>query len=229
LKIRIKGTLEIAALGFGVAVIIGIPAGIGSAVNHNGWKDNVLSVLTLIMASIPSFCLALFLVLLLALHLRLLPVFGLYSWKGYIIPTLVLGAGGIAMTTRMTRSAVLEILNLPYITTLRAKGMSERKILWVHVLKNALPPIISVMNNVAISVLCSTIVVENFFTVVGIGTMLVSAVGNRSQHQVLACTLVLAVVILVINFITDVCYILTNPRLRMEQSKKSGSKEKENG
>lgn len=223
---RFKHTVMLASLGFAAAVIIGLPAGLVSAVRHNGWQDHVLSVATQIMASIPSFCLALFLVLIFSLYLKLLPAFGFESWKGYILPTMVLGAGGIALTARMTRSAVLEILNMPYVTTLRAKGLSEKSVLWVHVLKNAISPIISVLSNIAISVLCSTLVVENFFSIAGMGSFVVNAVGRRSQRQVLACVLILATTILLLNFCTDICYVLANPQLRMRYGKKTAAGEK---
>lgn len=217
---RMKTTLLLALLGFLVSFIIGIPAGIYCAYRHNGTVDRILSFLTLLLSSIPSFCLALLLCLLFFMKLNILPVTGLSSWKHYVMPTLVLCGGGIAITTRMTRSAVLEILNKQYVTTLRAKGLREWKIVFVHVLKNALIPITSVLNNVAISVLCSTLIVENFFTIPGIGRLVIQSVSNRNPHMLLGCVLFLAAVICVITIITDFCYMAVSPQMRAQYKRK---------
>lgn len=223
---RLNNTLFIAALGAAFSIVIGVPLGLLAALKQNRWQDTAISGAVTLIASIPPFCLALFLVLLLAVQLRIVPVFGVYTWQGYVIPTIVLGAGGAAIAARMTRASVLDILSQPYIVTLQAKGLSSRRIIWLHVMKNALVPIISVINNIVIYVLCSTLIVENFFTIPGIGEYLLSAVSGRKQSRVVGCTIVLALLIMAINLITDILYALADPHMRQ---KKTASKKKKGG
>lgn len=219
---RLKNTLFVAMLGMLFALIVGIPAGLLAALKQNRWQDQAVNGAVTLIASIPPFCLALLLVLLLAVKLKLVPVFGVFTWQGYVIPTIVLGAGGAALAARMTRASVLDILSQPYIVTLQAKGLTSRRIIWIHVLKNALVPIVSVLNNIAIYVLCSTLIVENFFTVPGIGGYLLAAVSGRKQSRVIGCAIVLAILIMVINLVTDILYALADPQMR--QKKTSGKR-----
>lgn len=223
---RLNNTLFIAALGAAFSIVLGIPLGLLAALRQNRWQDTAINGAVTLIASIPPFCLALFLVLLLAVQLRVVPVFGVFTWQGYVIPTIVLGAGGAAIAARMTRASVLDILSQPYIVTLQAKGLTNNRIVWLHVMKNALVPIISVVNNIVIYVLCSTLIVENFFTIPGIGEYLLSAVSGRKQSRVVGCAIVLALLIMVINLVTDILYALADPHMRQKKaaSKKKGGR-----
>lgn len=223
---RMKYTGLLAVLGFGASVLLGIPLGFVAAVNHNKWPDHTVSFVSAFLASIPSYCLALFLVLLFCLWLNLLPIYGIDTWKHYVMPTIVLGTGGMSLTSRMTRSAVLEILSKPYLTVLRAKGLTERKIFFPHVLKNAVIPILSVVGNIAVAVLCSTLVVENFFSIPGIGSYLVAAVEQRNQYRLLGCIVVLSLVIIAINFLVDVFSALCDPKFRLQLHKQCRSSDR---
>ena len=223
---RIKYTVVLAILGFFASVLLGIPLGFAAALKHNKWPDHAVSFLSAFLASIPSYCLALFLVLLFCLWINVLPLYGMDSWKSYVMPTIVLGTGGMSLTARMTRSAVLEILSKPYLTVLRAKGLPEGKIFFQHILKNALVPILSVAGNVAVAVLCSTLVVENFFSVPGIGSYLVAAVGERNQYRLLGSIAALSLIIIAINFLVDILSALCDPQFRLQLNKKGSTRGK---
>lgn len=220
---RIKYTLGLTALGFLLSILIGIPLGYVAALYRNRWPDRTVSFISAFLASIPSYCLALFLVIILCLWLKLFPVMGVETWKGFVIPTIVLGAGGVSITARMTRSEVLGILSKPYLTVLRAKGLPEWKILIEHVMKNAVTPILSVAGNIAVTVLCSTLVVENFFSVPGIGFYFVTAVEHREQIRILGSVVVVSLIIMVINFVSDILGALCNPKFRKQLKKKHGA------
>ena len=220
---RLKYTAGVAVLGFLVSILIGIPLGVLAAVNHNRWPDHTVSTFSTFLASIPSYCVVLVLVFIFSLWLGILPVSGIDTWKGYVMPVIVLGVGGMSLASRMTRSAVLEILSKPYLTVLRAKGLPEWKILYKHVLKNAVVPLLSVAGNIAVAALCSTLIVENFFSVPGIGAYLVNAVKGRDQQRLLGSVVVLALIIMGIGFVTDMLGVLCSPKFR-KQIGKNGRK-----
>ena len=217
---RLKYTAIVASLGFLLSVLIGIPLGVIAAVNHNRWQDHAVSLFSTFLASIPSYCLVLFLIFIFSLWLDILPVLGIETWKGYVMPVMVLGAGGMSLASRMTRSAVLEILSKPYLTVLRAKGLPEWKVLYKHVLKNAIVPVLSVTGNIAVAAVCGTLIVENFFSVPGIGAYLVNAVVKRDQPRLLGSIVVLALIIMCIGFVTDLLSALCNPKFRKQIRKR---------
>lgn len=220
LVMRAPRTLILTGIGLLISLAFGIPAGIMAATHQNRWQDHSVSFVSLAFSSVPSYCLALVLVLIFILWLGLLPSVAYSSWKSYILPAIVLGAGASAMIARMTRAAAIEVLGKPYITALRAKGVHERRVIYVHVLKNSLIPIVSSMNNIIIQMLCSTLIVENFFNITGLGTFLVSAITTRNQHVVLGGVMLLAVVIMLVSIVTDMLCILVNPRMKAQYSKK---------
>lgn len=214
-------TMTLAGISLLITLFIGIPLGIAAAANRGGCADRAISVVSLILSSIPSYCLALVLVLLFILKLRLLPSVAYDSWKAYILPSVVLCVGGVSLTMRMTRASVIEILDKPYITTLRAKGLRESRVLYIHVLKNSLIPIVSSLNNIAVQVLCSTLIVENFFNINGMGAYLVESVSLRSQYALMGCVFVISLVVMLLSIVCDFLCILVNPQLKSQYSKKT--------
>lgn len=215
---RLKFTLKLALLGFVFSALVGIPAGTLAAVNRGKGSDKGISVLTLLLNSIPSYALAVVLVVLFSLALGILPSFGFGSPEYYIMPTIVVSAGGIALTTRMTRSAVIDVLDKQYVTVLRAKGISESEIMWGHVMKNAMGTVIASLNNLAAQLLCGTLIAENFFSIPGLGQLLTKSISERSQHIVLGCVAVLSVLLMSVNIVSDMLSAAINPQIRMELS-----------
>ncbi len=214
LRQRTFETLKLSLFGLIITACIGVPLGIVSATHRGRAWDRIISMFTMLLASIPSYVLTIVLVLVFALSLRLLPVFGIKEPGSYILPTTVLGIGGVSLMVRMTRSAVSDVLSRPYVTTLIAKGLPRRKIICGHVLKNSLVPIIATMNNIVVQMFCSTLVVENLFSIPGIGAMLVEAVLSRDLMTVLACVVVIAIVLMLIGLVSEILQLAVDPRAR---------------
>ena len=223
---RTGQTLKLTLLGIALTVLIGVPLGIVSAVHRDGAADRIISMLTLLFASIPSFCLAIFLVMIFSLALQLLPVFGITEPGAYIMPTFVLGIGGVALMVRMTRSAVSDVLERPYVTTLYAKGLAPRKIIFGHVLKNSLVTVVATVNNVVVQMFCSTLVVENFFSIPGLGSYLVESVLSRNMMGVLACVVIIAAILMLVGLLCEVLQLAADPRAR-KTVKTTGSLKKD--
>lgn len=207
-------TIRLTLLGLALTLLVGVPLGITSAVHRDGPADRVISMLTLLFASIPSFCLAIFLVLLFSLQLKLLPVFGASEPGSFVMPTFVLGIGGVALMVRMTRSAVSDVLERPYVTTLYSKGLAPQKIVFGHVLKNSLITVVATVNNVVVQMFCSTLVVENLFSIPGLGSYLVESVLRRDMMGVLACVVIIAAILMLTGLICEGLQLLADPRAR---------------
>ena len=228
LAYRLRYTLLLTGLSFLITFVVGIPLGIYSALKRGKWQDQAVSFLTLTLSSIPSYCLTLFLVIVFSLWLRLLPVSGIRDPGSFVLPTAVLSMGGIALTARMARSAVIEVLDKPYITALRAKGLSERKIIFRHVLKNSLIPVVSTLNNLTAQMLCSTLVVENFFSIPGLGAYLIAAVSVRNQHAILGCVLIISLLLMIFGIVADIMCMIFNPKMRTQYTKASQKPRRDN-
>lgn len=217
---RLKFTLILTGLGFLATFIIGIPLGIYSALYHNKFQDQLISSVSLIFSSVPSYCLTLFLVLFFSLWLKLLPVSGINKPGAFVMPTMVLAVGGIALTVRMTRSAVIEVMDQQYITALKAKGLKNREIIYKHIFKNSLIPVVSTLNNLTAQMLCSTLVVENFFSIPGLGAYLITAVSHRNLYSILGCVVIISVLLMLFSIISDVLCMLVNPKMKTQYSRK---------
>lgn len=222
LPIRVWLTLKLTAYGIIAALLIGVPLGMVSALYHGKLPDKIISSVSLLFSSIPSYCLAIFLIIIFALGLRILPISGTMQPGSYIMPTAVLAVGGVSLVLRMTRSAVKDVLNQPYITALRAKGLSYKRVLWVHILKNSLILIVATMNNVIVQMLCSTLIVENLFSIPGLGAFLVNMVLGRSLHGVLGCVILIAVILMAANLLSDGLCLAVDAKLRQKHTRKKG-------
>ena len=212
--------LTLAALLIGIAV--SIPAGIVSALHRGRWPDRVLGVASLGGLSFPNFALGPILILIFSIKLRWPPVSGagtgpIFGWQFFfylILPSITLGSGLAGILTRMVRTAMLEELNQDYIRTARAKGLSERTVVYRHALANALIPILTVIGLQFGSLLSGAIVTETVFSWPGIGRLTLSAISNRDYALVQGCILAVGLTYVAVNLLTDVAYTIANPRIR---------------
>jgi oligopeptide transport system permease protein len=204
-------TLGLAALLW--ALLVGITAGIIGAVRQNTAWDHAAMAAALVGISIPSFVLGPLLVLVVSLRWHLLPAAGWGDWRHVILPGLTLGTIYAASIARLTRGGMLEIIRSDFIRTARAKGLSERLIIWRHMLKGGLLPVISYLGPAIASILTGSVVVEKIFNVPGIGPYFVDAAFNRDYFLVMGIVLVDAAFLLVMNFIVDMVYGLLDPRI----------------
>jgi len=211
---RYPATLQLALGAMLVALLISIPAGVQAAVHRDRWQDRTLGFLSLLGLSFPNFALGPVLILVFSIVLGLLPVSGRSSFANYILPTATLGAGLSAILTRMVRSSMLEELGQDYVRTARAKGLSERKVVYGHALRNGLIPVLTVVGLQFGALLAGAIVTETIFSWPGIGRLTLSAISSRDYPLTQGCLLAIALTYILANFITDFLYSVVNPRIR---------------
>jgi peptide/nickel transport system permease protein len=212
--------LTLAALLIGIAV--SVPAGVFSALHRGRWPDRLLGVASLGGLSFPNFALGPILILIFSIKLGWLPVsgagsgrlFGPQFWLYLVLPAITLGSGLAGVLTRMVRTAMLEELGQDYIRTARAKGLSERTVVYRHALGNALIPVLTIVGLQFGSLLAGAIVTETVFSWPGIGRLTLSAISNRDYALVQGCILAIGLTYVTVNLLTDVAYTLANPRMR---------------
>ena len=209
--------LALAALGLGVAAAV--PAGVWAATHRNGWQDRTVGVVSLVGLSFPNFALGPLLILGFSIGLGWLPVSGSGTGWGFfthlILPAVTLGSGLAAILTRMVRTAMLEELGQDYIRTARAKGLSEPTVVYCHALRNALIPVLTVVGLQFGSLLAGAIVTETIFSLPGIGRLTLSAISNRDYALVQGCILAIGLTYVGVNLLTDLAYVVVNPRMRV--------------
>jgi ABC-type dipeptide/oligopeptide/nickel transport system permease component len=210
--------LTLAALLMGV--LVAVPAGVWSAVHRGLWQDKVLGVVSLGGLSFPNFALGPILVLVFSIWLGWLPVSGAGTGEvgefllHLLLPSLTLALGLAAILTRMVRAAMFEELGQDYIRTARAKGLTERQVVYGHALRNALIPVLTVIGLQFGSLLAGAIVTETIFSWPGIGRLTLSAISNRDYALVQGCILAVGLTYVGVNLLTDVAYAVVNPRMR---------------
>ena len=210
---RLPATLTLAVLALGVAIVVGLAAGIVAARRPYSIIDLSSMTLALFGASMPAFWLGILFVLVFAVSLRWFPAGGASGPQAYVLPALTLGLATAGLLARMTRSALLEVIQSEYITTARAKGLAERTILFRHALRNALVPILTTMGLVAGSLLGGSVAVETIFAWPGIGRLLIAAVQSRDYSVVQGVVLVYGVAFALLNLIVDILYGIIDPRI----------------
>ncbi len=213
---RFPRTLTIAVICILMQILIGTPLGIIAAVNRNGLGDRLSMFIAMFGISMPNFWIALMLVLFFSVKLSWLPPYGIGGLKFYILPCIANAFPGIATQARQTRSSMLEVIRSDYITTARAKGMSEFQILMKHALPNALLPIITVVGNGMGMLLAGTVVIEMIFAIPGIGWYLVGGIGNRDINVVQSSVIFLAIAFTMIMLLVDLAYAFIDPRIKAQ-------------
>ncbi len=213
---RYPATIELALAGLAVAISISIPLGVSAGANHGKLIDNVASVIALLGISTPGFVLGPLMIYLFAIKLDLLPVSGRYGPEYLILPAITLGAALAAILTRMVRSSVIEELNEDYVRTARAKGLSERQVIYKHVLKNGLIPVVTVIGLQFGVLLAGAIITEIIFSWPGLGRLTIDAINSRDYPMVQGCILMIALTYIAANLLTDFTYRLLDPRIKME-------------
>lgn len=222
---RFPNTLLLAVFSMLLEALIGITLGIISAVKQYSAVDRVLVVVALVFASIPGFWLGLMLLLLFALKLRWLPSFGAESLKSFILPTLTVTLTGAASTMRLTRASMLETIRQEYIRTARAKGASERVVIWKHALRNALIPVVTALGTGFGASLGGAIIAETVFAMPGMGTLLTGAIRQKDVPVVMGATLFLAVLFSIVILLVDILYAFIDPRIKAKY--RNGGKSRE--
>ncbi len=211
---RIPATLKLTLTAFAFIVIAGFPLGILAAVNRGTAIDRGIMTVSVTGFSLPNFFLGILLIFLLSVTFRLLPAFGSDHWYNLIMPVITLGTAGAAVIARFVRSSMLEVLNAPYIRACRARGMTEREIIWTVALPNAAIPTITIMGFMVGTLIGGSIVTETVFAWPGIGRLLIDAVTSRELAVVQTVVMMTAASMVFANLAVDLLYLVIDPRRR---------------
>jgi len=213
---RYPATIELAIVALLIAVVIAIPLGVIAGTHKGTFIDNFASVIALLGISLPSFVIGPMLVYAFAVKLGWLAPSGRFDWSDIILPAFTLGAALSAILTRMVRSSVIEELNEDYVRTARAKGLSERTVIYKHVLKNGLIPVVTILGLQLGVLLAGAIITEKIFGWPGLGLLLVEdGIGKRDYRVVQGCVLVISMTYIIANMLTDAVYRWLDPRIRV--------------
>lgn len=213
---RYPATIELAIFAMFIAVLIAIPLGVLAGTNRGTIVDNISSVVALLGISLPSFVIGPMLVYVFAVKLRWLAPSGRFDWSDIILPAFTLGAALSAILTRMVRSSVIEELSEDYVRTARAKGLNERTVIYKHVLKNGLIPVVTILGLQLGVLLAGAIITEKIFGWPGLGLLLVEdGIGKRDYRVVQGSVLVISMTYIIANLLTDMVYRWLDPRIRV--------------
>lgn len=223
IKTKIPITAKMALLSTLVTVLIGLPLGILCAVKQYGAADEILNGFSKIVGSMPNFWMALMLMLLFSVRLGWMPLYGISSWKGWILPIATITIQTIGTYLRIVRSSMLDSIRQDYVRTARAKGCREQVVIYNHALKNALLPIITFTGQMFASMMGGTIVVETVFSIPGLGACVIHAVKVKDIPLAMSSVLIISAIFLLMALIIDLMYVVADPRVKatFEAVKKS--------
>jgi ABC-type dipeptide/oligopeptide/nickel transport system permease component len=212
---RIPTTLVLTLLAMGIAVLVSLPVGIVSAIRRNSAVDQAATIAVFLGQSMPVFWTGIMLILLFAVQWRLLPVSGWESWSAVVLPAITLGTFSTPLLLRIVRSSMLEVINLDYVRTARAKGLSEWFVICRHALRNAALPLVTVGGLQFGLLLGGAVITETVFAVPGVGRLIVDAIRQLDFPVVQAAVFLLAMIVVTVNFTVDMLYVVLNPQIRI--------------
>ncbi len=225
-KAAVSVSAQLGTLAVIIAVGLGIPLGLISALKQNTWVDYIAMFFAMLGVSIPNFVLGLLLILIMLwLSLHNLPALPLARWgtesfsswlSHMILPALTLGTGGSAIIARLTRASMLEVIRQDYIRTARAKGLTERSVILIHAFKNSLIPVTTVLGPLMAAWLTGSFIIETIFSVPGIGRFFVTSIADRDYTLIMGTILVYAVLLVFLNILVDISYAFLDPRIRFD-------------
>ena len=197
-------------------LLASIPMGVISALHNGKWQDMLLMAVATIGVTIPSFVIATALIYIFSFKLGWTPVYGVDSWKGYILPVIALGGYSVSFLARLMRSSLLDVLGQDYIRTARAKGISESRVIYKHAMRNALIPVVTVLGPTVANLLTGSFVIEKIFAIPGMGGYFVNGVAQRDYTTIVGMTVFYAAFLIAMVFIVDIFYCLIDPRIRLD-------------
>lgn len=215
-------TIKLAFLGVALSTIMGIPLGIYAAVKQYSLWDTIPSLVSFFLAAFPAFVLGLIFLYVFALKLNWLPSYGIDSFKHYILPSLAISIPPASQNFRFTKSSMLEEIRQDYVRTARAKGCPERSVIWKHVLKNALLPVVTQIGLSLGSLICGAVVAEKLFSVPGVGSLIVDRINFKDEPVIIAGTILISICFTVVMLLVDIIYAFIDPRIRAKYTKTRG-------
>ena len=217
---KLPNTLMLGGAAVLIAIVIALPLGIYTAIHQNTWKDTAGMIFALFGTSMPNFWLGLMLIIIFSLTLGWLPSGGKSGFSSLILPALTVGMGLAALITRTTRSSMLDVIRQDYMTTARAKGCSEKRVIFTHGLKNALIPIITAIGLQMSMVITGSVLAETVFSWPGIGRLVYDSIAKRDTPMVTGSIILCSVFMCLINLFVDLVYAFFDPRIKAQYSKK---------
>lgn len=208
-------TLRLNVLSFIIATSVAIPVGVLAAIKRYSWFDYASMLGSTIGVAVPNYWIGLMAIVVFSVNLGWLPPYGADSWKGYILPVLVLAFEEMAALARLTRGATIEVMSQDFVTTSRAKGLAERVVIFRHIVRNALLPVITIIGYRAAFILSGTIVVETVFAWPGLGRLFYNSIVSHDFQVVQAVVVLLTVIVVAMNILTDLTYAVIDPRVRV--------------
>ena len=213
---RLPLTILVGGLGMLIQIFLGIPLGVFAATHQSQWQDYVSIGISMILVSLPDFWVALMLVLLFSVKLGWLPAYGITTWTCFIMPIIATSISGIAMNARQARSAVLEVFRADYITTARAKGQVEKKVIWKHMFPNAMMPIITIVVSGLTRIVGGTAVIENIFSIPGVGQYMLNGINSMDFPVIRGSVIVLSLFSALSVLLMDLVYAFVDPRIKAQ-------------
>lgn len=214
--IRLPNTIKLASISVLVAALCGIPLGVISARKPYSKLDNASMFVSLVGVSMPTFWQAMLLIIVFSLYLRWFPSSGFDSWRAMVLPVIALASSSMGSIARITRSSMLDVLDQDYIRTAQAKGLSDKKVVYVHALRNALIPVVTVIGLQFGSLLGGAVLTETIFSINGVGTLMVNAIQQRDTMIVQGGVMFVAFVFSIANLGVDILYAYIDPRIRSQ-------------
>lgn len=217
---RLPATIQLACTSVLIATLVAVPLGIYTAIHQNTWKDTGGMVFALFGVSMPNFWLGLMLIIIFSLNLKWFPSGGKAGWESLVLPAVTVGLGFAALITRTTRSAMLDVVRQDYMTTARAKGVPERRVIFTHGLKNAMIPIITVIGMQLSNALTGSVLAETVFSWPGVGRLIVDSISKRDTPMVTGAIIMSCVLMCVVNLAVDLVYAFFDPRIKAQYARK---------
>ena len=211
-------SFKLGLLGISIAIVVGLPIGIISALKQNTAWDYLAMFFAIAGVSVPAMTLGPLLIWGFALELGLLPVARWGTWQQAILPAFTLGIGSAAIIARLTRASMLQVIREDYIRTARSKGLRERRVMVKHALRNALIPVITIIGPLFAGMIAGSMVVEQIFAIPGLGRFFVDSVGARDYPVIMGTTLLFAVLLILSNLAVDISYSWIDPRIRLDEA-----------
>lgn len=213
---RLPVTILVGGVAMVVQILLGIPLGVFAAVHQSRWQDYVSIGLSMILVSLPDFWVALMLIVLFSVKLGWLPAYGIEGWQNFVMPVIATAISGIAMNARQARSAMLEVFRADYITTARAKGQVEKKVIWRHMFPNAMMPIITIVVSGLTRIVGGTAIVENIFSIPGVGQYMLNGINSMDFPVIRGSVIVLSLFSALSVLLMDLVYAFVDPRIKAQ-------------
>jgi peptide/nickel transport system permease protein len=213
---RLPATIQLAAFSLIISIVFAIPLGVISATKSNTPIDYLVTLLALVGQSVPSFWLGILLILFFGVYLKWLPISGSGTWQQLIMPGITLAAFSVARNMRLTRSSMLDFMQKDFVRTARAKGIPENRVVYVHILRNSLLPIVTAIGLQMGFLLGGSVITETIFGWPGVGREIIAAIGSKDFYVVQAGVIMMALMFTAVNLLVDLIYGWIDPRIRYE-------------